>query len=99
MLTIANIEKLYKKNIGEWRVRAVETTNTAYLIHLLKANGETHQINIERNPIGYDTYEMWMWKGNKNDPFNYVPERIVLSRVDYETLDSTLTWLNTLIKK
>jgi hypothetical protein len=68
MLTIKNIEKLYKQNIGEWRVGRVETLDSAYLIKLMKPNGEDKQVNIERHSIGEgDTalYELWFWTDGK----------------------------------
>jgi hypothetical protein len=68
MLTIKNIEKLYKQDIGEWRVGRVETLDSAYLIKLMKPNGEDKQVNIERNAIGeYDAalYELWFWNDGK----------------------------------
>jgi len=36
MLEIVNIEKLYKKDVGGWRISRVETIPSAYIIHLLK---------------------------------------------------------------
>ncbi len=47
MLEIVNIEKLYKKDVGGWRISRVETIPSAYIIHLLKPGGERHQLNIE----------------------------------------------------
>jgi len=68
MLTIKNIEKLYKQSVGEWRVGRVETLDSTYLIKLMKPNGEDKQVNIERNAIGeYDAalYELWFWNDGK----------------------------------
>ena len=65
MLTIVNIEKLYKQDVGEWRIGKVVTLDSSYLIKLYKHNRrETMQVNIERTPIGEgDTalYELWFW--------------------------------------
>ena len=59
MLSIENITKVYKKDVGEWRIGKVETLNTAYLFTLYKFNRrETIQVNLERNPIGVQ-YELW----------------------------------------
>ena len=53
MLTIENITKLYRRDVGEWRIGKVETTNTTYLFQLYKFNRRnTIQVNLERNPIG-----------------------------------------------
>ncbi len=82
MLTIINIENLYKKDVGEWRVRAIETLNSAYLIHLLKPNGEKKQVNLERNAIGEGDsalYELWFWS---DDTTKALPIRQLLSKRD-----------------
>ena len=85
MLTIKNIEKLYKQNVGEWRVGRVETLDSAYLIKLMKPNGERKQVNIERNAIGeYDAalYELWFWSGSDKDPRHQTPVRRLLNKRD-----------------
>jgi hypothetical protein len=68
MLTIKNIEKLYKQDVGDWRIGKVVTLDSSYLIQLYKHNRrETMQVNIERTPIGEgDTalYELWFWEDN-----------------------------------
>jgi len=84
MLTIKNIEKLYKLNVGNWRIGKVETLDSAYLIQLRKYNSiETKQVNIERTPIGEgDTalYELWFWEGNGFG----IPIRRLLRKCDFE---------------
>ena len=84
MLTITNIEKLYKLNVGNWRIGKVETLNSSYLIQLRKYNSiETKQVNIERTPIGEgDTalYELWFWEGNAFGK----PIRRLLRKCDFE---------------
>ena len=81
MLTITNIEKLYKLNVGNWRIGKVETLDSAYLMQLYKYNSmETKQVNIERTPIGEgDTalYELWFWDDGK-------PIRRLLRKCDFE---------------
>jgi len=81
MLTITNIEKLYKLNVGDWRIGKVETLDSAYLIQLYKYNSiETKQVNIERTTIGEgDTalYELWFWDNGK-------PIRRLLRKCDFE---------------
>jgi len=84
MLTIKNIEKLYKQDIGEWRVGRVETLDSAYLIKLMKPNGERKQVNIERHAIGEgDTalYELWFWE---DDSGSAKPIRRLLRKCDFE---------------
>ena len=96
MLTIKGIEKLFRKDIGEWRIGGVKTTNQAYLIHLRKLNGERHQINIERNPIGDNEYEMWCWKP-AGPLANSKPERLMLTKDMLRTMDHCLTRMNLLM--
>jgi len=85
MLTITNIEKLYKLNVGNWRIGKVETLNSSYLIQLRKYNSiETKQVNIERTPIGEgDTalYELWFWA---DDSGGAKPIRRLLRKCDFE---------------
>ena len=97
MLTIRNIEKLFRQEIGEWRISRIETYPNTYLIHLRKPNGEKHQIHIERNPIGDNEYEMWTWKGNIGDPQNYKPERLIVKKDCYKTMNDTLARINLLL--
>ena len=84
MLTIVNIEKLYKRDVGEWRIGKVETLDNTYLIQLRKPNGQTMQVNIERTPIGEgDTalYELWFWEDNSGSA---KPIRRLLRKSDFE---------------
>jgi len=80
MLTIKNIEKLYKLNVGNWRIGKVVTLDSAYLIKLMKPNGEDKQVNIERHAIGEGEtalYELWFWDDGK-------PIRRLLRKCDFE---------------
>ncbi len=85
MLTIKNIEKLYKQDVGEWRIGKVVTLDSSYLIQLYKHNRrETKQVNIERTPIGEgDTalYELWFWEDNSGSA---KPIRRLLRKCDFE---------------
>ena len=85
MLTIKNIEKLYKQDVGEWRVGKVVTLDSSYLIQLYKHNRrEIMQVNIERTPIGEgDTalYELWFWE---DDSGGAKPIRRLLRKCDFE---------------
>ena len=94
-LEIVNIEKLYKKDVGGWRISRVETIPSAYIIHLRKQNGERHQLNIERNPIG-DEYEIWCWK-TVHHLANMVPERLMVNKGNLSTMDRALTAINLLL--
>jgi len=85
MLTITNIEKLYKQDVGDWRIGKVLTLDSSYLIQLYKYNSmETMQVNIERTPIGEgDTalYELWFWEDNSGSA---KPIRRLLRKSDFE---------------
>jgi len=53
MLTIENVNKIWKRDVGEWRIGRIETQNTAYLFQLyIRNRRHTIQINLERTPIG-----------------------------------------------
>ena len=99
MLTIKNIEKLFRKDVCGWRVSKVETLPNTYIIHLRKLNGERHQVNLERNPIGNE-YELWCWKGinfqmgNMNGMNGAKPERLMLERKHLKTMEQTLLMIN-----
>ena len=95
MLTIKGIEKLFKQNIGEWRISRVETYPNTYIILLRKPNGEKGQINIERQAIGNE-YEMWTWK-TINNFANSTPERLMLTKDMLKTMDHALTRMNLLM--
>jgi hypothetical protein len=84
MLTIVNIEKLYKRDVGEWRIGKVETLDSTYLIQLRKPNGQTMQVNLERKAIGMGEaplYELWFW----SDDLLPIPIRTFLSKRDLES--------------
>ena len=85
MLTIKNIEKLYKCDVGDWRIGKVVTLDSSYLIQLYKHNRrETKQVNIERTPIGEgDTalYELWFWEDGSGSA---KPIRRLLRKCDFE---------------
>jgi hypothetical protein len=66
MLKIENITKLYRADVGIWRIGRVETINTAYLFTLINPVGQRIQINLERNPIGVQ-YELWCWDSYQNN--------------------------------
>ena len=98
MLDIVNIEKLFRKDVCGWRISRVETIPSAYIIHLRKQNGERHQLNIERNPIG-DEYEIWCWKpvGTIGPLPNSAPERLMVKKENLITMDKALQAINLLL--
>ena len=62
MLKITNYHKLFRKDIGNWRVGRIEEIDSAYLIHLMTSKGRKWQINLERTPVGNQKqYELWCW--------------------------------------
>ena len=85
MLTIKNIEKLYKQDVSNWRIGKVLTLDSSYLIQLYKHNRmDTKQVNIERTAIGEgDTalYELWFWS---DDSGGAKPIRRLLRKCDFE---------------
>lgn len=95
MLTIVNIEKLFRQDVAGWRISGVETLPNTYLIHLRKPNGEKHQVNIERIPI-WDKYEMWCWK-TLHHFVNSVPERLMVDKDGLSTMDKALRRINLLL--
>lgn len=95
MLTIVNIERLFRMDVGGWRIGGIETLPNTYIIRLRKPNGEKHQVNIERNPIGNE-YEMWCWK-NVHHLANMVPERLMLTKDMLETMEKALLHINLLL--
>ena len=100
MLTIENITKLYKVDVGEWRIGKVETTNTTYLFTLYQAEVmTTTQINLERNSIG-EQYELWRWSafGNYSPHPNSVPLRRMLDKDKLKTPDRLINEINELLK-
>ncbi len=86
MLTIENITKLYKADVGIWRIGRVETINTAYLFTLVNPVGQRIQINLERNPIGVQ-YELWCWDSYQhNVPLpTAIPKRRMLDKDKLKT--------------
>lgn len=103
MLTIQNIRKVWKRDVGEWRIGKIETTHTAYLFKLYKFNRrENIQINLERTAIGQDDtalYELWYWKGFNINPSTALPQRMLLNRNDINDAALFLTHLHTLLYK
>ena len=99
MLTIENITKVYKKDVGMWRIGRVETINTAYLFILVNPVGNRIQINLERNPIGLQ-YELWCWDSYQhNTPLpTAVPKRRMLDKDKLKTMDGLVEQIEKLIK-
>ena len=99
MLTIKNIEKLYKKDIGNWLIGKVETSyNIAYLFTLINPVGQRIQINLERNPIGVQ-YELWCWDSYQhNVPLpTAIPKRRMLDTDKLKTMDGLVEQMEKLI--
>ena len=98
MLTIENITKAYKKDVGLWRIGKVETINTAYLFTLINPVGHRIQVNLERNPIGVQ-YELWCWDSYQNNaPLpTAVPRRRMLDKDKLITPDGLLEQIKQLI--
>lgn len=100
MLTIENISKLYKMDVGDWRIGKVETTNGAYLFQLYKFNRRLQiQINLERNPIG-EQYELWTWDVQMNGIVlpHATPLRRLLDKSKLQTPELLIEQMKQLIK-
>lgn len=101
MLTIKNYNKLYKKDVGEWRVGKIIEERTYYQITLFKRNRrKTISVNIERTPIQkdvFDVYELWYWKGKSM--VSAIAERTLLPKSEYRDMDTFIKNLNELISK
>ena len=99
MLKIENYSKLFRKDISnsEWRVCEIFETSTAYLIQLMKPNGEKMQVNLERSPVGQPNplYELWCWN---NDTPTAKPIRTMLTLNDVKNIDKVLNGIEFLIK-
>ena len=99
MLTIENITKVYKKDVGSlWRIGWVEAINTAYLFTLINPVGQRIQINLERNPIGLQ-YELWCWDSYQhNVPLpTSIPKRRMLDTDKLKTMDGLVEQMEKLL--
>lgn len=95
MLTIENITKVFKRDVGEWRIGKIETIGQAYLFQLYKFNRrERMQVNLERNRIGNDGYELWHWKPYKGTTR---PNRLLFKRNLLDTPDKFIFAMNLLL--
>ena len=100
MLTIENINKIWKRDVGEWRIGKIQTQNTAYLFQLYISNRRHQiQINLERIPIG-EQYELWCWDmqdGGAPLP-HATPLRRMLNIAELKTMDGLVEQMEKLIK-
>ena len=99
MLTIENITKVYKKDVGMWRIGRVETINTAYLFTIVTPVGHRIQVKLERNPIGVQ-YELWCWNSYQNNaPLpTAVPRRRMLDKDKLKTMDGLIEQIKNLVQ-
>lgn len=96
MLTIENITKVWKRDVGQWRIGKIETTNGAYLFQLYKFNRrETLQVNLERNSINGE-YEMWHWKTAPAGGYG-APNRLLFPKHTFDDPDRFLAAMNLLL--
>jgi hypothetical protein len=104
MLTIENINKIWKRDVGEWRIGKIQTQNTAYLFQLYISNRRHQiQINLERTPIGRGGvffYELWCWDmqdGGAPLP-HATPLRRMLNKAELKTMDGLVAQMEKLLK-
>jgi hypothetical protein len=101
MITIKNYGKLFRKDVGQWRVSRIEEEKSFYQITLIKVDGEKVSVNLERSGINTTSnkeYEMWYWKGMTNNPNYALPERLLLKAEQLNTIDKFTNALNSLLK-
>ena len=103
MLTIENINKIWKRDINEWRIGKIETLSSAYLFQLYIYNRRHQiQINLERNPIGegdFALYELWCWDmqdGGQPLP-HATPLRRMLDMTELKTMDGLVNQMTKLL--
>ena len=99
MLTIENINKICRRDVGDWRIGKIETQNTAYLFQLYISNRRHQiQINLERNPIGVQ-YELWCWDMQDNgQPLPHAtPLRLMLDMTELKTMDGLVNQMTKLL--
>jgi hypothetical protein len=100
MLTIENINKIWKRDVGEWRIGKIQTQNTAYLFQLYISNRRHQiQINLERTAIG-EQYELWCWDmqdGGAPLP-HATPLRRMLNMAELKTMDGLVEQMEKLLK-
>jgi hypothetical protein len=104
MLTIENINKIWKRDVGEWRIGKIQTQNAAYLFQLYISNRRHQiQINLERTPIGSGGvffYELWCWDmqdGGAPLP-HATPLRRMLNKAELKTMDGLVEQMEKLLK-
>jgi hypothetical protein len=104
MLTIENINKIWKRDVGDWRIGKIEAQSGAYLFQLYKFNRRHQiQINLERNPIGEGDvalYELWCWdmQDDSGAPLPYAtPLRRMLDKAKLKTSDILVEQIKQLI--
>lgn len=100
MLTIENTHKLFRKDVGEWKIGRIEETSTSYIIQLNKPNGDKRQIMLERNNIG-NRYELWMWTKQTNTTgiaSSAVPKRMMLLLDTIRKMNGVIGSIELLIK-
>ena len=104
MLTIENINKICRRDVGDWRIGKIQTLDTAYLFQLYIHNRRHQiQINLERTPIGGGDvllYELWCWDMQDNgQPLPHAtPLRRMLDMTKLKTVDGLIEQMEQLIK-
>jgi hypothetical protein len=89
MLTIKNFQKLFGKDVLTYRISRAVENETKYEIKLLKSNGHSLSVYIERDAID-NQYEIWVQKTMK-------AERLFFELDHFKTMDEFLGCLRVLI--
>jgi hypothetical protein len=104
MLKIKNYNKLYKKDVGEWRIGRIDETSTSYIIQFNKPNGDKMQVMLERNGIGSNNgadYELWRWSQTSKSGAvaqTATPIRMMLTKEKIKDMNTFLGHLQFIIK-
>jgi len=100
MLKITNYHKLFRKDVGFWRVGKIEEIDTAYLIYLMTDKGRKMQVNLERTPVGNQKqYELWCWSDILRTGVvaqTAVPIRIMVGLDELRDMDTLLSSITSL---
>lgn len=94
MLTIKNVESVYRRDVGSYRIAKVITSPGTYLFTMRKSNGAAIVVTLVRTGIEDEDceleYNMWCSKDGKLESLNF-------SRIHFLTPDAFLSALSVLI--
>lgn len=97
MLKIKNYNKLFRKDVGDWRIGSVQETLTSYIIQLNKPNNDKKQVMLERTATisKQNIYELWCWN---TDLPTATPKRIMLTLDKISDMDNLVGTIEFLVR-